>query len=739
MRKAELLKHDPREPDFNDPGKRSNRIGYRRSLEILLASTDIFLTKDGSEILELDLWKGKALAARYFADVKKNSHMSYFPATGEWNRHNINNTALYILLGRAGQTSVTSFEADGWTYFSDEDEKRAEDHVRKVTGYKWGRGALNDWEYSFMSARREKYKRNRHLKIAAMMDETVPEIPDDFREWAETKFGHYVIQEKTEQGVRCTCTACHETWVQRTGLGTKPRQCPKCGTEVRGTYRQEVSSVPKGKRRSGMRLILMQPCRDNGLHIGKNFDQMENRQRWMERFFWADAVWDRQGRQVQLTEGIRIFLRRGETTGACWYLHWICDDGTEVWEGSNPANWRYGSGYVYPGTLRETSAYWNVGQIRSGIITLAEQGIRFDANVAVINAPRRPAWEYLVKNGLTRLAVEDIGETTIWGMENNLVNHKGKTAKEVLHLDGSRIDRLRRLNGGRIALKWLKYEQTLGLRISDETIRRYERRGYTPQSVWELLAYIRSPERLLNYLEKQAAAAGKTVPWVITEYRDYLNMAEKQGLNLKSDLFARPKDLIRAHDECVLFEKRHEITLKANGIRKKFPQAEAVMQEIKEKYAFTDGVFSIVVPQKIEDIIVEGRSLGHCIDTTDRYFDRIEQHISYLVFLRHANDQERSWYTLEIEPGGTVRQQRTTGNNQNKEDAEKYMPFIRNWQKEVRKRITAADRDLAEKSKKVRIREYKELRDKKETVWHGALAGKLLADVLESDLIEEVG
>ena len=68
-----------------------------------------------------------------------------------------------------------------------------------------------------------------------------------------------------------------------------------------------------------------------------------------------------------------------------------------------------------------------------------------------------------------------------------------------------------------------------------------------------------------------------------------------------------------------------------------------------------------------------------------------------------------------------------------------FMPFIRKWQKEVRKRITAADRNLAERSKQVRIQEYQELREKKETVWHGVLAGKLLADVLEADLIEEVG
>ena len=96
------------------------------------------------------------------------------------------------------------------------------------------------------------------------------------------------------------------------------------------------------------------------------------------------------------------------------------------------------------------------------------------------------------------------------------------------------------------------------------------------------------------------------------------------------------------------------------------------------------------------------------------------------------------YYTLEIEPGGTIRQQRTTGNNQNRKDLEEYAPFIREWQKEVRRKLTEEDRKLAEQSRSVRIEEYRELREKKEKVWHGKLAGQLLADVLESDLIENI-
>ena len=735
MRKAELLSHEPKERD-PEAKKHPGTAGIYSSREQELdATAQRFITKDGSEILEIDLWHGKALAARYFADIRKKHHISYLPVSREWRKFNINNTAGHIL--RSGVTVSSYYGKCGWKYWSLEDEKTAEDYVRSVTGTRYI-NALLDWETEIMSQRREKYRISRATKIARAMEEAVPEIPEGFLKWAAAKFGEYVFQEKTEEGVQCTCTSCRSTWIQPKGIGTKTRPCPKCGVTVRGIYGDEKTSVPKGKRRGGTRLYLLQPCRDNGVHVGKA-GEIEIRQNWMERIFWADAVWDRSGKHIYVTEGIRIFLNKAGVRGTCWYLQWIREDGSEIWDTGNSPNWRYGSGYVYPGNLEDVMKYWNFGQSRAGINILADQGVCFDANAAIMHASERPAWEYLTKNGLTRLAAEDINETGTYGWDAKIVNHKGRTSKEILRLDGNNIDRLRRLNGGRIALKWLEYGQTLGLRISDETIRRYERRSYTPQSVWELLAYTRSPEKLLNYLEKQAKATDKSIGGVIGDYKDYLDMAKKQGLDLRMDLFARPRDLMRAHNECVRYAKAHEIELKADGIRKKFPMVEEVLRTIYGKYTYGDDLHMIIVPQKVEDIIQEGRILGHCIDTTDRYFDRIEQHISYLVFLRKAADPEKPWYTLEIEPGGTVRQQRTTGNNQNRKDAEEYMPFIRKWQKEVRRRITAADKKLAEKSRDVRIQEYKELRDKQEKVWRGALAGKLLVDVLEADLIEEVG
>lgn len=89
---------------------------------------------------------------------------------------------------------------------------------------------------------------------------------------------------------------------------------------------------------------------------------------------------------------------------------------------------------------------------------------------------------------------------------------------------------------------------------------------------------------------------------------------------------------------------------------------------------------------------------------------------------------------MEIEPDGTARQKRTVGDRQDK-DFQEAVSFIRKWQREVKKRLDETDKELAEQSAELRREEIEELRKKQTKIWNGDLAGKLLADVLEADLM----
>ena len=66
------------------------------------------------------------------------------------------------------------------------------------------------------------------------------------------------------------------------------------------------------------------------------------------------------------------------------------------------------------------------------------------------------------------------------------------------------------------------------------------------------------------------------------------------------------------------------------------------------------------------------------------------------------------------------------------------MVFLRKWQEEIQKRLTLEDYRLAKESSRLRVEEFKKLREEKAKIWHGHLQGQLLADVLERDLMEAV-
>ena len=71
-------------------------------------------------------------------------------------------------------------------------------------------------------------------------------------------------------------------------------------------------------------------------------------------------------------------------------------------------------------------------------------------------------------------------------------------------------------------------------------------------------------------------------------------------------------------------------------------------------------VYSIVVPSGVRDIMREGDALSHCVGKSDRYWERIEQQEAYILFLRKTAEIDKPYYTLEVEPNGTIRQKGPT-------------------------------------------------------------------------------
>lgn len=661
--------------------------------------------------MKLEEWP--ELKARYFADVWDGQFMAWIIPEGNiWKAAGIDNIARLAKGNMMSQNGNYYWRSlPEWEFATDEDSSIARSYLKEFSVQRWENEIRSQVYYTRLSRKQR--------KINDMMDTCIPDLPEGFFTWMhETVFGRdYLFQKKGDGKTDMFCTSCGDSWEQEKAYRTGYVICPKCGKKVMATFQAEHRSKEE-------QLFLLQKC-----------DGIDN---WVERTFRARAYWEN-GRKklVKYDEQIRIIIPRGGNWGKCYYEVFVRRDGRGEYFDRNSGQCRIKAGYLYPGNLDETRDMWQQELRHSGIERLAAEGIRANINRLIINAEDWPFLEYLIKGRFYTLATEIINDGV--HLDFGMLNCYGSDSPmKLMRIGPSQVDRLRQQDGGFIMLSWLQYEWDTNLKVSPENLAYLEKKGISAngQNITTALEYL-TPNQLVHYIRKQMEMEGTDFfGGTLSTYCDYLDMAKKQRLNLKSEIFYKPKNLQTAHDACVLEGKRHEIELKAKGILEKFPNLTNVLARIRTKYSYDGKEYCIIVPENVGDIIREGRSLGHCIDTTDRYFDRISQDISYLVFLREANEKDTPWYTLEIEPGGTIRQQRTTGNNQNKKDVEAYMPFIREWQKEVRKRITLEDQSLARQSKEIRIKEYQELREKQEKVWHGKLAGKLLADVLEADLIE---
>ena len=101
----------------------------------------------------------------------------------------------------------------------------------------------------------------------------------------------------------------------------------------------------------------------------------------------------------------------------------------------------------------------------------------------------------------------------------------------------------------------------------------------------------------------------------------------------------------------------------------------------------------------------EGRTLHHCVGNQERYYDRINRQESYILFLRRKDNLKQAFYTLEVEPGGTIRQKRKEYDRQGKE-IEELTLFLKKWQTVVRKRLAPMDEILEKKSRELRMEEF---------------------------------
>lgn len=278
-------------------------------------------------------------------------------------------------------------------------------------------------------------------------------------------------------------------------------------------------------------------------------------------------------------------------------------------------------------------------------------------------------------------------------------------------------------------LIWNKFNYDNKLRYDNDMIDTIKHYIITPDIAIEITNLTSmSIKQLTNYipvLRKQNVDA--------ETYLNYLRKCTELKKQITSNTINRPKDINAA-----IRQINSQYDIANNPILKQIRETTDAT-ELKETfdslklYEYSDPKYMIIPPSKPEDIIAEGTALNHCIAKTSMYLNRIYNHESYILFLRKTDSEDKPWYTLEVEPGGIIRQKSTQFDNTNK-DLDDAMPFLKKWQKHINDLTKDAFANEIEESKAKRIQNLNKLRYEKKTV---IINGEvhLLADVLETDLI----
>ncbi len=610
-----------------------------------------------------------------------------------------------------------------YSYYVTEELRFSRETNKTIQRYfntdKKGINAISKFQNDILA---EKLKQ-RHKRETDPWDEDLkqtPDMPKDWLNWA-SKVGipeHYIFYSysRRKKGQTGYCSHCCKDVLIKNPKYNKRGHCPCCRVPI--TYK----AVGKcGRVITGYYTAhLIQRCKD-GL---------------MLREFQVQRIHPRNGFAEPLInshEIRRVICDKNGVPNRAYYYgdykhveaRWIADRLTSV---SRSYYYRSYEGRLYgktlPHLLKNELKKTGIAEYyrRKGVI----EPERF-----LLALNESPYLEKLAKVGLTTLFDEMI--RGIWSGDEIAIDKKQTSLIKMLHVDSLQLKRMRACNSGKNLLRWLQYEKLSGKAIPDKVLEWMCKNDITPHE----LKFIRdkmSIEQIYNYINRKMQDENMELREVLNTWSDYLAMARRLKLDTDDEIIYRVRKLRQRHDELVEICNSKDDAIRAGEILKMYPNLEDVLSELKSKYEFSDEKYSIIVPEKIEDILLEGRALHHCVGN-DRYWERIATNESYVMFLRLTEKPDKAYYTLEVEPGGTVRQKRTMYDRQNK-DVEDASRFLLKWQTEIAKRMTQKDQSLAEKSKVLRLAEFTQMDKDNVLINTGLLQGRRLVDVLMADLME---
>lgn len=674
-------------------------------------------------ILILNVYSNRILSGRHCINTKTGEYAQWDAGEKKWNKKKFGNL-LGLDMRQNGYYSYS--EAEKRMVFNSAKEEETAQKALRMTKTNYKTNAfyrIDEVEAEYSREVKDRTETNRRNRVQDLMGK-IQGPPEGIREWIFEKEGAMDFAFWDRHAMKWNCSNCGEQYdeklLQRTDGEKKIRHndeviCPACKKIIQAKKRTDRQKVIS-------HFLVFEKLNDS-MSVARHFDA---------KITWISG----RKKQILINEGIRIIInklkRRPKNACEIYYNQYgnggaYMPQNRSGWDyeyayfdnKGNPGNRREYTGYLYETGVEEAlqdTAYQSWGRLFSQMAAAGKK-----ANYNRLMCTQNDTVfigmiERLFKGRFDRLLRETAENTSYWSREYcGPLKKNGETIEEVFGIrDRQKINRIRDMDGGEDMLKWMQWSEETGEKITQEALEWLTKNSIRQTDATFIIEQMHI-QQIMNYTIRQQAESykNKSAKAVLEQWSDYLSMCKRLKKNISDEMVYRPKELKRRHDEAITETTLREVELKADEYSSRFPGAEDVLKEIKEKYEYANAEYTITVPQRLIEIVKEGRALHHCAGSSDRYFDRIAQRETYICFLRKTAEPEVPYYTIEVEPGGTIRQHR--GYLDEEPDIEQIKPFMREWQKELKKRMDHRDRHFAQISAEKREQNIRELEERNNT------------------------
>lgn len=274
---------------------------------------------------------------------------------------------------------------------------------------------------------------------------------------------------------------------------------------------------------------------------------------------------------------------------------------------------------------------------------------------------RKPYTEYYNAKELLRIAKYNSFETLVEMKLFNLAQYADAfwtngTFKKIFGVSKDFYEFMKKHNITKHELDVLKIYQTKNIRLLKYLV------NFGEYDLSRIMKYTKL-DNFIKYFKENKLKDSRM-------YIDYLEFAEKLGLELKNKKYLFPKKLKQAHDK--LEEQIEMVEQETNN--------KLIQERLKklEKNVFKTNKFIIFPARSAKDLIVESQQQKNCVRT---YLNNYAEGKCDIYFMRELINVEKSLVTVEVRNNKIVQKRIKNNAQTNKEQDE----FLKKWEDNVLK------------------------------------------------------